>query len=421
MINNIDPDLSLTSFLNAVSAAVLVIDRNFIIVHSNKAAEELLDYREGELSGISSKEVCGFRFESGEFSNFCSLARRKDGKCIPIKVAVKVLQATSGKEYLVTTLTDSSCAEALVGELKEQQQLVALRIAIGEALVRTGTVSDLLQECAQIILEHLDAAFSANRDSSGPIELQWVKLAAITQRKQAEHAEQLILEMQQREDFMFTLTHDLKNPLIGANRVLEQIAKGEFGCVADEATSMLLRLRSSNDDLVNLVQDIIEVYRHEKEEHSIIPVKFNLGDLIGSVLKALEVHAPQYCVSIKSTLPDTPVFITADLTGIRRVVFNLLHNAIKFSSFSGTVDVSLKTGAEYAFVDIHNDGESIDFDERQFLFQRFWQGGGGRKIRGGSGLGLYLCHKIVTLHNGTITCCSNEGTGTTFSVRLPLS
>lgn len=242
----------------------------------------------------------------------------------------------------------------------------------------------------------------------------------ITEEKQAEEAEKQVLVMKEREDFMFTLTHDLKNPLIGANVILDQLSRGEFGVVTTETAEILLKVRDSNSSLISLIQNIIEVYRYEKDAQNLTLSECDLGSILIDCLNNFSLGTGDHAPEVKTSLNCSSAVVLADANSIRRVMHNLVDNAIKFSPRKGLVSASLSVDEDWAVLTVHNHGEWIAPEDREFLFQRFWQGSRGKRYVAGSGLGLYLCHKIVTAHRGTISCASDESAGTTFTVRLPL-
>lgn len=237
--------------------------------------------------------------------------------------------------------------------------------------------------------------------------------------EKAERTETQLRLMQEREDFMFTLTHDMKNPLIGANRILEQIAAGEFGPVVDEQAGTLIKLRDSNAKLIDLIQNIVEVYRYERDVRTLTHSEVDLGKMVAECADGFENIAANRRITINLNRPDAAMEVLADANSIRRALQNLIENAIKYSPEGGSVALTVYQEAATIIIEVHNSGEAISKDDQQFLFQRFWQGIRGKRYVAGSGLGLYLCHKIVTANNGTITCSSSDSLGTTFTVRLP--
>jgi signal transduction histidine kinase len=116
---------------------------------------------------------------------------------------------------------------------------------------------------------------------------------------------------------------------------------------------------------------------------------------------------------------EQKVSLKVDTKAIRRMLQNLLDNALKFTPRGGAISLKLQNLEEKIVVEIGDTGPGISTEEQKLLFQRFSQGKTGRKYTPGTGLGLYLCKQIVDAHQGEIICISVEGSGTTFRVCLP--
>lgn len=241
------------------------------------------------------------------------------------------------------------------------------------------------------------------------------------ERKQAlENAKRLIV-LEQREEFMATLTHDLKNPLLGANYLLEMLADETRGKIQAEQTNILLQLRDNNKLLLSMIQNLIEVYRFEKDVSVIVPENTDLLNIASACLQDIAPIAENRRIALKIEIPKQVKNIRADANAIRRVLQNLLDNALKFTPTGGEVTLKLEASNGFVVVEIIDTGPGISVEDQKKLFQRFVQGRAGKKYTPGTGLGLYLCKQIVEAHRGEIACISTEGEGSIFRVRLPVA
>jgi NtrC-family two-component system sensor histidine kinase KinB len=111
--------------------------------------------------------------------------------------------------------------------------------------------------------------------------------------------------------------------------------------------------------------------------------------------------------------------ISGDQIALRRLIFNLLDNAIKFTGPGGTIELSAENQDDNVVVSVKDSGKGIAPEDLPKLFQRFWQGDPGKQYSVGTGLGLYLCRQIVEAHFGKIECKSAQDQGTIFSITLP--
>ncbi len=239
------------------------------------------------------------------------------------------------------------------------------------------------------------------------------------ERKQFEEKTKRLLVLEQREEFMATLTHDLKNPLIGANRVLELMAQQAMGNLSDTQTDLLLQMRDNNKMLLSMIQNLIEVYRFEKDVNAVTIENTNLLRIIASCIDDIAPIAQNREIRLTTEFPDNLRDVRADQNAIRRVVQNLLDNALKFTPSGGEIKLSVHPTNGCVALNIGDTGPGISEEEQGRLFQRFSKGRVGRKYTPGTGLGLYLCKQIIDAHNGQITCSSTVGSGTTFSITLP--
>src|SRR5262249_45535387 len=125
----------------------------------------------------------------------------------------------------------------------------------------------------------------------------------------------------------------------------------------------------------------------------------------------------------KSTLEITePLDVSGDPERLQQVVWNLLSNAIKFSARGGCVWINLRPDESEVELEVKDNGRGIHSDFLPFIFDRFRQAeSGSRRVHGGLGFGLSISRELIELHNGSICAKSpGEGTGATFTVRLPL-
>lgn len=225
--------------------------------------------------------------------------------------------------------------------------------------------------------------------------------------------------VQQREDFVATLVHDLKTPLIGADRTLEQIIGGGMGSLDSGQAEVLSMLRRSNHQLLTMVQNLIEVYRYESGPPKFVFEELDLFQLARGCIRELQALALHRSVTLEDELPAGQCLVGCDRLAMRRVFLNLLDNALKFTPPTGSIRVTGKEEGDSVEIEVEDTGIGISEAEQSKLFQRFWQGETGKRYAPGTGLGLYLCRQIIIGHRGTITVKSAENAGTTFSIIMP--
>jgi len=231
------------------------------------------------------------------------------------------------------------------------------------------------------------------------------------------HNQKTLLE--ERESFAAAITHDLKSPLVGTNLILEILISEKIGGLSEKQRELISQILTSNKQILTLLHSLLDFYRDDQSLQSLTIECIELGNLVSDCVGDLQVHAQSR--NIKLTLNSAPerraVFI--DPLAIRRVVQNLLDNAIKFTADGGEVKISLSAEREYPKLTVEDFGAGIEQEVLSKLFQPFTQGASGRRYALGSGLGLYLCRQIVEAHQGSISCESVFAKGSKFTVLLP--
>jgi signal transduction histidine kinase len=223
----------------------------------------------------------------------------------------------------------------------------------------------------------------------------------------------------QREDFVATLSHDLKNPLIGQNRMLGLLLEGRLGPLQEEQAKILSLFKAGTDEMLELIGILLDVYRYEGGAQQLRIEQLDAKQLISGCIDQLNPIAKAKGITIRSTFPEALPAMPGDQLALKRVVMNLLDNAIKFTPAGGLIQFFCQYTGSSFIITVEDNGSGISAHELQSLFQRFSQSGSGQRHKAGTGLGLYLCRQIVEAHGGKITCASEEGSATTFIVTLP--
>lgn len=227
--------------------------------------------------------------------------------------------------------------------------------------------------------------------------------------------------IQQREDFVATLVHDLKTPLLGAEKTLESMISGLVGEFDPGQSDVLSMLKRSNQQLLSMVQNLIEFYHYDKKTDAMVFEDVDIAELLMICVDELFALAQQKEIKLSAKFPDGLPHIKADRLGLKRVFINLIDNAVKFSPKGAHVEINAKKKRDQVEIRVRDTGLGIEEIDKEKLFQRFFRGEKGKRFAVGTGLGLYLCKKIVTDHEGTISVVSKEGQGSTFIVSLPIA
>ena len=231
----------------------------------------------------------------------------------------------------------------------------------------------------------------------------------ITERKEADKL---------RDDFIATLTHDLRTPLLAAIQALKFLHDGSLGQINEKQSQVISTMIKSNEDLLGLVNALLVVYKYDASERELCKTEFNFKSLLDQTYSELNPLAETKKISfvINYEIPDDTK-IYADRGEIRRVICNLCGNAINYTNNNGNINVTVKSQDKDLIFTVQDDGNGIPQEDIPNLFKRFSRGTS-KKRSTGTGLGLYLSRQIVEAHNGKIWLESKLNKGSEFSFLL---
>lgn len=248
--------------------------------------------------------------------------------------------------------------------------------------------------------------------------LVWRRTA---QGERAAH-EQLDAAVQLREDLTNMLVHDLKAPLASAGMALNILKRGQAADRRDpsEEEALVELASSSCRRLQGMVQDMLDVARAQAGR---VPLDLASADLLSVVRQAVEEAGPgaeERSVQLKEHHAPAPLRVLMDAHRVRRVVSDLLENAIKLSPHGGDIEISADVVGTDARVAVRDSGEGIPVDLRTRFSEKFGQAEAGQRARRRSvGLGLTFCKLTVEAHGGRIWIESAPVQGSVFYFTLP--
>jgi signal transduction histidine kinase len=251
----------------------------------------------------------------------------------------------------------------------------------------------------------LDAYYSSAR---GRLEAKNKALeGALEELKRLEAAKRTLTDM---------IVHDLQNPLTGIKAFLDLLSSREGGLSAGERGALEEALRRSND-LSQMILNVLQVSRAESGSLEVYVENVDAAALVREICKAYELHAKQEGRELVIDAPS-PVLVRSDQTLLRRVLYNLLRNALRHTPKGTRVTVKVApAGAGRAEVVVSDDGPGIPPEVHPMLFEKF----GGHALRQAglrvdTGLGLAFCKAAVEAVGGEIVVQSDGKSGTTFRV-----
>jgi two-component system phosphate regulon sensor histidine kinase PhoR len=219
-----------------------------------------------------------------------------------------------------------------------------------------------------------------------------------------------------RRDFVANVSHELRTPLATLKALVETLQEGALED-PQAARRFLERMEGEVDRLDRLVGELLELARIESGRAPLEMAHVAVADIVRPPVEDLRPLAERSGLSLEVRLdPDLPP-VLADVDRMRRVVANLVHNAIQFTP-SGGVTVRAEQVGEEVIISVRDTGVGIAPEDLSRIFERFYKPRGSRS--GGAGLGLAIARHIVLAHGGRIWAESTEGQGSTFYVALPV-
>jgi len=223
--------------------------------------------------------------------------------------------------------------------------------------------------------------------------------------------------MNQQKNFLLSVTHELRSPIASSKIALQTMLK--HGQLPEEKKETLLTNSVSDmDRLQMLVENLLLAARIEDHTFRIGHDACDLTEIVEQVMDKIKETYGSSHVFVLSLQPS--VMVIGDRMGLTSVITNLVENAIKYSSEGSKISINLDEENEKIVFRIADNGFGIPDAEKKKIFQKFYRVGQEETRRTkGTGLGLYIVKKILTMHRGSVMVKDNAPQGSVFEVVLP--
>lgn len=222
-----------------------------------------------------------------------------------------------------------------------------------------------------------------------------------------------------REDFIATLTHDLKVPIVAESNILDFLINGKFGEISEKQHEAISNMKDCNQELLELVQILLETYKVNEAGIELYKKDIDLVSFIISIIDEMRPIAEKSGLNINMHYHDSPR-ILADNLQLKRVLRNLIQNAISHSESNKDIDIKIEQIPDYILIKIIDYGKGIPQENIEKIFNKYYSTAEKfRKI--GTGLGLYLSQQIIKAHGGEIIVTSEENVSTEFCIKLGIA
>jgi PAS domain S-box-containing protein len=223
-----------------------------------------------------------------------------------------------------------------------------------------------------------------------------------------------------KDRFLASMSHELRTPLNAVIGFTGTLLMRLPGPLNDEQETQLRTVQASARHLLSIINDLLDLAKIESGKVELTPQPVRFQDLLAEVADVLQPMADAKGLTFTTAIPAGDLVVRTDRRALSQILINLANNAIKFTDH-GAVTLTVREPADDTVcIDVTDTGVGIPPQDQQRIFLAFEQVDGGHtRQREGTGLGLHICQRLVELLGGRLSFTSEQGVGSTFSVRIP--
>lgn len=314
--------------------------------------------------------------------------------------------------FRVGEIVGHNLSEALVEHLPADFLENMLRTVLRENMMFDGETSAKRKNGEEYFLKiNISPIF----DEYGKIVFCVAIMRDVSKEKEIEQA---------KSDFVSIVSHQLRTPLTVIKGYVSMLKEAGFGVLSDQQRVILSKVYDSNEHLINLVQDLLNMSRIEAGRIKYDFEEGQLEDIVNNIVEEMTNVAQEKGLYLKYDKPTSPLpKIRVDKEKIRQVIINFIDNSIKYTP-QGGLSVSLSATADHVRFEVSDTGLGIKEDEMNNLFNKYSRGSDDSsktKTIKGTGLGLYVAKMMVEAHKGVIGASSDgENKGAIFYFEIPV-
>lgn len=224
-----------------------------------------------------------------------------------------------------------------------------------------------------------------------------------------------------KTEFLSIASHHLRTPLTLIKWTLTEFLEGTYGALTDEQRRLFHDLVKRNEQLVRFVHSLLDVTRIEAGRIELHLDRITMASFLEEIVLKLSPLANDYHVLISKDIPKNLPELVGDPEALSRVLENVIENAVVYNKRNGTVSLRAKYSDGNIVIIVTDTGIGISKEEMTRVGEKFFRSRAAKKqVAEGTGLGVFTAREILKMHQGSIRYESEEGNGTTVTIRLPL-
>ncbi|WP_097028174.1 HAMP domain-containing sensor histidine kinase [Clostridium peptidivorans] len=221
-----------------------------------------------------------------------------------------------------------------------------------------------------------------------------------------------------RKVFFDNMTHEMKTPLTIISGYSQILLKQDFND-KEFARKSVKKINDESERMHNMIIELLEISKVESNITSDIKKDINISQIIDAACNDMKIRADKYEIHIEKAI-DKEVTVLGNPNELRRVIINIIDNAIKYGNIKSTINVKLFKENSTCNIIVKDKGQGIPSDKLEMIFEPFYRvDKQTSRETGSSGLGLSIVKKIIDKHNGHIKIISEEGIGTEVYITIP--
>lgn len=392
----------LEQLANLYNGRLVVVNSDFMVIKDTYGLDE------GKF--LVSKEVLGcFRGES-------SLSHDSGSSFIELALPIK---ETVNREVVGTLVVSSETADIFDSREELSRKVFILQMGLALAVLIAAFYASRM-----LVKPFAKVTRSLEQISGGFLEDDLLILDYTETRDMSEAYNQMLRRMKtlddSRQEFVSNVSHELKTPITSMKVLADSLLMQE-DVPAELYKEFMGDIAEEIERENKIINDLLSLVKMDKKASDVNIQPANINELIELILKRLRPIAAKR--NIELVLDSyKPVIAEVDETKLTLALSNLVENAIKYNNDGGWVHLSINTDHKYFYVKVEDNGIGIPKEDQEHIFERFYRvdKSHSREI-GGTGLGLAITRSAILMHHGVIKVFSQEGEGTTFTVRVPLT